>query len=255
MRATSFLFAAVLALMQFVPGPPQPGTITGKIEIKAAAPQQAASRYPSPGGQVQKSVEPIPTVVFVEGPVAGAQSWSRIPKPVIVQKDLQFSPVLLVIPKDVSVAFPNEDSEFHNVFSYSKPKRFDLGRYPKGESKNVVFDKPGIVKIYCEVHPWMRAAVLVLENPYYAIVSADGTFVIRGVPAGHYDLTIWDIDAGSKKVEVNVSPVKSPELLIQLTGVFDPDVAEQIINPAALAGENHNRPDALTRGACCAGKR
>jgi len=204
---------------------------------------------------MQQSIEPMPTVVFVDGPVTGAQAWPRIPKPVIIQKDLQFSPPLLVIPKDVSVAFPNEDSEFHNVFSYSKPRRFDLGRYPKGESKSVVFDKSGIVKIYCEVHPWMRAAVLVLENPYYAVVSGDGAFAIRGVPAGHYDLTIWNIDAGSKKVEVDVSPVKSPQILIQLTGVFDDEVTEQIMNPAALEGERRDRPDELARGACCAGKR
>jgi hypothetical protein len=254
MRAAGLLFAAVLTLMQFVPGTPQPGTVAGKIEIKATAPQQAASRYPLPGGQVQKSVAPIPTVVFVDGPVTGAPAWPRIPRPEIVQKDLQFSPVLLVIPRDVSVAFPNEDSEFHNVFSYSKPKRFDLGRYPKGESKSVVFDRPGIVKIYCEVHPWMRAAVLVLENPYYAVVSGDGTFAIRGIPAGHYDLTIWNIDAGSKKVEVDVSPVKSPQLMIRLTGEFDAGVEEQTLNPAILAGAGRDRPGDLSRGACCAGK-
>jgi hypothetical protein len=234
---------------------PQPGTITGWFEIKTAPPQQVASRYPAPGGQMQKRIEPIPSVVFVNGPVKGAPAWTGIPKPAIVQKDLQFSPVLLAIPKDVSVAFPNEDSEFHNVFSYSKAKRFDLGRYPKGESKSVIFDKPGIVKIYCEVHPWMRAVVLVLENPYYAVVSGDGTFVIRGIPAGHYDLTIWDIDGGSKKVEADVSPAKSPHLLIQLTGSFEADVMEQIMEPPVSAVESRDRPDALTVGVCCAGKR
>ena len=83
-----------------------------------------------------------------------------------------------------TVSFPNGDPLFHNVFSYSRAKRFDLGRYPKGESKTVVFDKPGYVKVLCEVHKWMRAGILVVENPYHAVVQESGRFQFDEVPAG-----------------------------------------------------------------------
>jgi hypothetical protein len=249
------LSAIILLGMQFVSGPPQPGTVAGRIEIKVTPPQQVVSRYPTPGGVVQGSVAPIPTVVFIDGPVNGAPVWPKPSRAAIVQKNLQFSPAMLAIPRDTSVSFPNQDSEFHNVFSYSKSKRFDLGRYPKGESKSVLFDKPGIVKIYCEVHPWMRAAVLVLENPFYALVSEDGTFSIQGIPAGHYDLMVWNIDFGSKRVGVDVLAGKSSELLVPLSGMFESDAAIQDMSLNALAAKTANPAVVLPKRACCAGKR
>ncbi len=251
MRAVSYMASAVFFFMQFVPAAPQPGTVAGRIDIKPGPARQEVSRYPTTGGTVQKSVAPISTVVYVEGPVTGAQAWPAIPKPMMVQKEFQFSPVLLVIPKDTVVSFPNEDGEFHNVFSYSKAKRFDLGRYPKGESKSVAFDTSGIVKIYCEVHPWMRGAVVVLENPFYAIVARDGSFSIKGIPAGHYDLVIWNVDAGSKRVGVDVSAGLTQQLDLQLSGVFE---AGNTMPLSVAIGTGHE-PGALPKGNCCAGRR
>ena len=81
------------------------------------------------------------------------------------------------------------DEEFHNVFSYSKPRRFDLGRFRKDEkSPNVVFDKPGLVKIYCEIHQHMRCRLLVLDTPWFVLTDGQGRFKITGIPAGEYQL-------------------------------------------------------------------
>jgi hypothetical protein len=249
MRPVCFLFSVILAVTQFIPNPPQPGTIAGRIEIKVTPPEPVASRYPSQGSQIQRNIVPIPTVVFLDGPIQGTSAWPEIPAASIMQKDFQFSPSLLVIPVNTSVSFPNMDSEFHNVFSYSKSKRFDLGRYPKGESKSVRFDKPGIVKIYCEVHAWMRAAVLVLENPHFAIVSRDGSFSMRGIPAGHYDLVVWNIDAGSKKIGVDVAAGKTPEVTVRLTGKYEVEGLEPVSPGPA------DRNNVFPKEACCVGKR
>jgi plastocyanin len=223
--------------------------------MRAIPPRTVVSRYPSPGSPLQRTIDPLPTVVFIDGPVAGASAWPKSPIAVIAQKDFRFSPPLLVIPRNMSVSFPNEDNEFHNVFSYSKAKRFDLGRYPKGESKRVTFDKRGIVKAYCEIHPWMRAAILVLESPCYAIVSPEGSFSIQGIPAGRYDLVAWNIDAGSRKMVVDVAAGKTLDLRIRLEGSFEAAGAEQRMTLDALAeiitGSTHD----LGMGTCCAGKR
>ena len=83
------------------------------------------------------------------------------------------------------------------MFSYSQPGEFDLGRYPKGKMKAVTYDEPGIVNVYCDIHSYMFATILVLDNPFFALPADDGTFSIAGIPAGDYDLTFW---YGRKKV-------------------------------------------------------
>jgi hypothetical protein len=254
MRPTQLLFSALFFAMQFASNVPRPGTVAGSIGFPAMPPQEAASRYPGTSGQMQKAIPPVPTVVYIDGQVPGAPAWPEFPKLAIVQKDFQFSPSLLVIPTNTSVSFPNQDAEFHNVFSYSKTKRFDLGRYPKGESKDVMFDKPGIVKIYCEVHPWMRAVVLVLENPFYTLVARDGSFSIPGIPAGHYDMVVWNIDAGARKLSVDVSSGNISRLHIRLAGESRPAERDRRLqgeNPASMSASTSG---AILEGACCARK-
>jgi hypothetical protein len=122
----------------------------------------------------------------------------------IAQRDSAFLPAAVLVPVGGTVAFPNRDPFFHNVFSASNPKRFNLGRYPQGESKDVVFDQPGVVKIYCEVHKHMRSAVIVVQNPFYATVGPDGRFRIPNVPAGRHTLIIWHVDEDPHEIQVNV---------------------------------------------------
>ncbi len=111
--------------------------------------------------------------------------------PKIAQKEKRFEPSVLAVSVGTEVSFPNLDPFYHNVFSYSKPARFDLGRYPQGETKTVVFEHPGIVKIFCEIHFSMRAYVHVLETPYFATSDENGGFAIDNIKPGEYTLRVW----------------------------------------------------------------
>ena len=161
-------------------------------------------------------LEPIPAVVMIMGPVEGFPPPLQTKPARIIQKDLKFHPSLLVIPVDTKVDFPNEDFEFHNVFSYSKTKRFDLGRYHKGESKSVRFTNPGIGMIYCEIHQWMRVAVVVVENPFYAETDENGHFEINNIPKGTYKVLIWKVDHKKSVKEVTVKDSGTAELTVTL---------------------------------------
>jgi plastocyanin len=113
-------------------------------------------------------------------------------KPVVLdQRNVQFVPQVLVVQVGTKVSFPNNDRVFHNVFSFHESKRFDLGLYPVGIVKEVPFDKPGLSRIYCNIHPQMAAYVMVVDTPYFAVSDASGRFTIASVPAGTYPYHAW----------------------------------------------------------------
>ena len=109
----------------------------------------------------------------------------------VVQQHKRFDPHVLAIPAGSIVDFPNLDPFFHNVFSMFDGKRFDLGLYEAGASHNVTFDRPGIVYIFCNIHPEMSAVVVVTDTPYYGISDKAGKFSISHVPPGRYVLNVW----------------------------------------------------------------
>jgi len=126
-----------------------------------------------------------------------------------------FRPLVLPILLGTTVDFPNSDPLFHNVFSLSEAKEFDLGKYPKGERRSVRFDQAGVVSVYCEIHSYMFASILVLQNPYFAVPDQNGNYEIDGVPAGTYSLSFW---YGRKKAEsrtVSVSANQSTTVNFQ----------------------------------------
>jgi hypothetical protein len=110
---------------------------------------------------------------------------------VIAQVDERFDPHVLPVLRGSRVDFPNNDDVYHNVFSLSSARTFDLGRYPKGASKSVAFPRTGVVQIFCHIHSDMSAVVLVLPNAFYSAPDSAGRYVIDDVPAGEYTIIGW----------------------------------------------------------------
>jgi len=144
-------------------------------------------------------------VVYLEGTIA-QPDVEAAPKPAaeIQQIDRHFLPDLVVVPAGSTVSFPNMDPIFHNIYSLSKAKTFDLGAYDKGETRHVSFPKPGIVDVYCHLHPNMEATVVVIPNRYYARPDAVGHYQIPNVPPGHYTVVAWHKTAGFFRKSVDV---------------------------------------------------
>lgn len=176
------------------------GVIEGVVHVREAPARRAVDRY---GGQgAARPVQSIPPVVYLKDALGMRPVPAR--DVTMAQEDTAFVPGLLVVPVGTTVRFPNRDPFFHNVFSYSSAARFDLGRYPRGESKEVRLDEAGVVKVYCEVHEPMRAAIVVVENEFWAQPDRDGGFRIDGIPAGTYTLVAWHADRGEATAEVRV---------------------------------------------------
>lgn len=139
--------------------------------------------------------------VYLEGRLraeAGAASAEEKLKPVfkMEQTNRRFSPETLIIQAGSKVSFPNNDPIFHNVFSLSGPKTFDLGNYPKGDTRTVMFPEPGIVYVNCHLHPNMTATIVVAPNQWNSAVDRDGQFELQDVPPGTYTIVAWHKAAG-----------------------------------------------------------
>ena len=128
-------------------------------------------------------------VVWLE--VAKPESFAQTSRIVMDQRNLTFYPHVLVVRVGTTVDFPNSDKVFHNVFSFRDGKKFDLGMYPTGTSKRIVFDRPGLARLFCNIHPNMAAYVMAVDTPYYAMSDETGAFTISGVPAGTYTFRAW----------------------------------------------------------------
>lgn len=199
------------------PGPQHAtGTIVGTLELDRRPPRRAARRYTA--SAPPQTVQPLPAVVYLRGTVAGPGSRTREARGLsMVQRDSTFIPGALAVPVGTTVDFPNEDPVFHNVFSYSSAKRFDLGRYPRGESRAVTFDQPGVVRIFCEVHEHMRAAVVVTEHSFHEVVDDEGRFRLEGVPPGRHTLVAWHADLGEVERTVDVRAGEAVTLALTLS--------------------------------------
>ena len=148
----------------------------------------------------KRAADVAEAVVWVEGP--------RVKPPpstaVIAMKGKAFTPRVAVVPVGGAVEFPNQDAIFHNVFSVSGENRFDLDLYKKPKSGAWTFRNPGLVRVFCNIHPQMSAYVLVRDNPFWARVGADGRFAIDGVPAGTWTVKAWHERGGEGSQAVTV---------------------------------------------------
>jgi plastocyanin len=127
--------------------------------------------------------------------------WTTDKTYALAQRNHAFEPHFLIVPVGAKVQFPNEDPIFHNVFSMFQAKRFDLGLYEGGTSKAILFDKPGISYIFCNIHEQMGAVVIALAAPYYGVSHPDGIVRIVHVPAGRYRLKMWAEGASEEMLE------------------------------------------------------
>jgi len=163
--------------------PAPAGTISGRVELTEK--------------DGRRATDISDVVVYVEG--ARAKAKAPGPNPSIVMKGKSFTPRVTAVPVGGTVEFPNEDPIFHNVFSVSGENRFDLPLYKRPKSGAQTFQHPGLVRVYCNIHPQMSAVVLVRDNPYFVKAAPDGSFMIEGVPAGKYTLTAWHEKASASQ--------------------------------------------------------
>jgi plastocyanin len=147
-------------------------------------------------------------VVYVDHVPARAESAlaaaTTTTMPRLAQRGQSFVPRVLAIAAGTRVDFPNQDPIYHNVFSLSPARRFDLGKYPRGSSRQVIFPKPGLVNVYCDIHKDMEAFVLVLPHHGFARPSASGDYKLPDLPAGSYLVRAWHPDLGERATTVNV---------------------------------------------------
>lgn len=172
--------------------PRQAGSITGRV-IQPDVPPSSASRptVGQLGSTVHDPVDRRTAVVFLDAVTRQAFEAMPIRRARMDQRREQFSPHVLAVTVGTVVDFPNNDLLFHNVMSLAPGNAFDLGRYPKGRSRSVRFDTPGIVPIICDIHAHMSAYVLVFSHTYFSVTDAQGRYTLQDVPAGTHTVKVW----------------------------------------------------------------
>lgn len=178
------------------------GTVTGRVIVK------------KPGGGES---DPTGVVVYLESVPGAVPAEAERPHPQVRQRDLQFSPALTVVPVGTTVDFPNDDKVFHNVFSFSEASKFDLGLYKSGSSKSVTFRRPGVINVYCNIHPEMISQIKVVDSVHYAVVGKDGMFRIDRVPPGTYPLVAWRAASPEVRKELTVAGGNTAMIAVELT--------------------------------------
>lgn len=193
--------------------PATAGVVEGTLHVPASVPAPARlNPYPGRAGSLADAARVVrglatDAVVYVDrvpAPAESALAARRGPPARLAQQRQAFVPRVLAVAAGARVDFPNLDPIYHNVFSLSPIQRFDLGKYPKGSSRQVVFRKPGLATVYCDIHSDMEGFVYVLPHHGFARPAADGRFALPPLPAGRYVLTAWHPDLGERRADVTV---------------------------------------------------
>jgi plastocyanin len=202
MRALTLLLAS-LALCAAAARAEAPASVSGRISIGAAG---------------VKLEDAGPIVVYLEAvsapaPKAGAGAEIR-------QHLARFEPGFTVVPVGAPVRMPNDDTIFHNVFSYSKPNDFDLGMYGSGDARTIRFDHPGLVRIYCSIHERMNGLIFVTPSALFATPSENGDYQIVGVPPGRYRLRVWSerLPVWTRDLELHAGEAADAEVRLLALG-------------------------------------
>ncbi len=191
-----------------------PGVIRGRVEVRRSPtpplerPAVAELGMPGP----RESADRRRSVVYLETAPQPAFEPPPPGRAVLDQRNETFVPGVLAITAGSTVVFPNSDRVYHNVFSLSKARRFDLGRYPRGQSRSVVFERAGVVRVFCEIHSHMSAYILVFAHRFFAVTDEAGRYRLDGVPPGAYTLALWWDGQVRARRDVRVEPGVALEL-------------------------------------------
>jgi plastocyanin len=207
----AFLLVAAALLQAPSPAPAERGT--GRLEGIARISSRLTSsrvrvRVYSEPGDLGAPVPPAAgnsfanVVLYLEDAPALA-STPLVGTPVMRQHEERFTPHVLAVTTGTTIAFPNDDPIYHNVFSLSRARTFDLGRYPQGETKSLRFDRAGVVQVFCHIHADMSGYILVLPNRYFVTPDSSGRFVMDDIPPGQYVLVAWH-----ERIKPIVTPVR-----------------------------------------------
>ena len=185
------------------PAAQQTATVRGRVVIDIPpGGRRPSSAYPSRAvaqAQLAPPSEVENVVVFLKDAPARPVPPRRA---AIRQRGETFVPRVIAVPVGSTVDFPNDDPIYHNVFSLSRARTFNLGRFPRGESRAVKFDKAGIVKVFCDIHSHMAASVVVFNHPWFTVPDAEGNFEIGDLPPGNQQITAWHERLGDTTIRV-----------------------------------------------------
>ena len=168
------------------------GAIRGVVDLhRTQVTAEARTTSAAMGMPARRPAERRPAVIYFDTAPRGAFELDESARATMDQLDETFVPHVLAITVGTTVDFPNRDLTFHNVFSLSKTRSFDLGRYSRGHSKSVRFERPGVVQVFCDIHSHMNAYILVFSHRYFAVTDPSGGYAITRVPPGSYTLAVW----------------------------------------------------------------
>ena len=215
----AFVFvASVFGYPAFVPSAARSaarsGAIRGRVELrKVPTPVERRPPISELGAPALRDVpDLVRSVVYLESAPRGAFETNEGGHAIMDQRNETFVPHVLAITTGTTVDFPNSDRFYHNVFSLSKTKRFDLGRYAAGGSRSVTFDRPGIVRVFCDIHTHMSAFILVFSHPFFALTDDQGRYHIDNVPPGTYNVIAWHEGNATEATPVTVPDGANAEL-------------------------------------------
>jgi plastocyanin len=213
------LIAPIVALMMICPASLAPsaagtGSIRGRVELRhvPTAPERRPTVSDLAAPAPLDATDYLKSVVYLETAPRAAFDSPEPGHAVMDQRNETFVPHLLAIIAGTTVDFPNSDHIYHNVFSLSKTKSFDLGRYAAGHSRAITFDRTGIVRVFCDIHSHMNAFILVFNHPFFTITDTEGRYRIDNIPPGNYNVIAWNEGLSSEPKPVTVPDGGSTEL-------------------------------------------
>jgi plastocyanin len=181
------------------------------VAAAAPAPAPKKPKTEAVGNVVGKVTGAADAVVYVEDIVVPARGTATMK-----QENKEFQPQVLIVQKGTTVQFPNLDAFFHNVFSVTPDNSFDLGSYRQGETKGITMSKPGVVNVYCNMHPQMVGHILVVPNGNYVRAGKDGFFRLTNVPTGHHRIVAWAPDSKPTIAEADVNETEAVTVELEL---------------------------------------